>query len=412
MAGGQGFIYMTGYSRNPSTLVRGQSAVYALGENSATAVLQPGFVALPIEKGEQATSCYFYLNKVYVGTTTGVRQCSIAGTNNPDSQSGCLIPGPQIPNQLQPLQPIFAAPVANIEVKGFIGFDRYVWFTWNAYDGTSVGLGRLDTGTLNGPDQPAYASDLMVSNAGGPLQNLEWCPITNGPLMINGTGGLYTQDTAHFVATGTLDSGRITFGIPDHKLLAQANLRTANPGQILPNGVAQPTPGGTAALSVSVDGGAFGSLAPLAPEQQTSPPVLLSPLVTGEEFNVLVTLASGSSNTTRPYLTRWTLKALPQVVSGTTISPVFELYSTVDEGGPVRPTVSYDDYLFLENLRLSQRPITYQEGALLGGYDTTVTQYDAVVVITEIDWLPFKRKDTADGGYEGDLVLYAKTIVG
>jgi hypothetical protein len=418
IAGGQGFIYLAGYSRDPATLSRGQSAVYALGEDSSTAVLEPGFVALPIEKGEQVTALYFYLNYIFVGSTSGVRMCSIAGTNNPDSQSGCLIPGPAIPNLLQPLQPIFATPVADIEVKGFIGFNRFVWFTWNAYDSDSVGLGRLDIGQLNGQLQPAYASDLMVSNAGGSLQNLEWCPITNGPLMVNGTGGLYTQNPDAFVASGTLDSGRLVFGIPDMKLAAQANFRTANPGQILPDGTAAPTPGGSVALSMSADGGSYATLDPLAPDTQTSPPVLLSPLSTGEELNLLVTLTAGDTNTTRPYLTRWTLKALPQVVSGTTLSPVFELYSTVDEtgGGPVRASTSYDDYLYLESLRLEQRPIQYQEGAditgFYGGIDATVTQYDAVVVITEIDWLPFKRKDTPDGGYEGDLILYAKTIVG
>lgn len=408
MCAGQGFIYLAGYSRNPSTLARGESGVYALGEFTSTAVLDPGFVALPIEKGEQVTALYFYLNKVYVGTTNGVRQCSIAGTNNPDSQSGCLLPGPLIPNNLQPLQPVFATPVSNVEVKGFIGFDRYVWFTWNYYDGTSCGLGRLDTATLNGPDQPAYASDLMVSQSGGPLENLEWCPITNGPLMINGTGGLYTQNPGVYVASGTLDSGRFTFGIPDPKMIMQANLKTAEPGTILPDGESPVTIGGTVTLTATADGSTTNVLSPLAPMTEANPPILVTPLVTGEEWNILLTLSSASSGTVVPFVTRYTVKALPQIVAGATISPVLKLYVTDESHDIERYNDPYGDYGWLENLRLGQIPCAYTEGSAADG----ATQYSATIVITEIDWLPFKERDNLDAGFEGDLVLYVKTIVG
>lgn len=420
LCSGQSAIYMGGFSQNPSDLQSCQSAIYLFSEDSATGALLPGSVALPLEQDEVVSGLYFYLNFVFVGTSRGVRECTIAGVNNPDSQSGTLIPGPQMPNALQPFQPIFDPFTGPGQAGvGFVGYDRFVWFGWPSYDSTSVGLGRIDTSMLLSPGQPAYASDLMITSTTAQVQRLFWDPITNGPAIVcgdasGGTAGIYVRslDGSGFpipVPSGTLNQGRITFGIPDQKMLCQANFKTATDATILPGGQTGYTIGGSVSLASNPDGAGFTTLTPLAPDQQANPPVLLSPLTSGEDWEIQVTLTRGTGTPHEwPFLTRWTVKALPQIVSGATISPVLMLYVNNEYGGQESYNDPYNDYAWLENLRLGQIPLTYQEG----NGEMGATQYVATCVITEIDWLPFKERDTVDSGYEGDLILYLKTIVG
>ena len=163
-------------------------------------------------------------------------------------------------------------------------------------------------------------------------------------------------------------------------------------------------------MASNPDGAGWTTLSPLAPAQQTSPPTLLSPLASGEDWEIQLTLTSGTldSGYQWPFVTRWTVKALPQIVSGAEISAVLMFYTVNEEGDQEGYCDPYEEYAWLENLRLGQVPLTYQEGSSLDG----ATQYTATVVIKEIDWLPFKKRDSIDGGYEGDLVLYLTTIVG
>ena len=417
---GEGFLYMGGCYVDPSDLVITSSAIWGFSLDSTTYALSAPIVALPFANGEfvQGGGLYNYLNYVYVGTTHGIRQCSINNANDPTGQSGQLNAGPLIPNAIQPLQPPFYANQF-LGVRGMIGYGRYVWFGWPNYDSQSQGLGRLDTGQLNGALQPAYASDLMVPFHGISGEQpwwLDWDPITNGPLIcINDLafGGVYVTKLSAStglplaVASGTMDSGRITWGIPDNKLVCQANYNQVNSGTILPGNVSGLTSGGTVALYSIADGAAPVLLSPLAPNTQQNPPVLVSPLTSGEEWRVQVVLSSGLGGTTWPYVSRYTVKALPQVVSGVKISAVISLYKSDEGGGQLAPpTDPYAEYAFLENLRLAQAPFTYTEAG------SSQTQFTATCVIDEIDWLPFKKRDTPDGGFEGDAVIYLRSLVG
>jgi hypothetical protein len=422
---GQSGIYLGGYAQNSETLAGTLSAVYLLQEDTATGALLPGSIALSLETNETVGGLYFYINYVIVGTNRGYRCCSIAGTNNPDSQSGCLIPGPMFPNQLQPFEPIFASQAQLAALPGFggygmVGYDRFVWFGWPSYDSESVGMGRIDLSQMLVANGPAYASDLMITSTTAQVQIMFWCPITNGPAILcgdasGGTAGLYTRkvNSSGFpvpVASGTLNSGRFTFGIPDQKMLCQANYHTATDATLLPNGVSGYPVGGTVSLSSNPDGTGWTALSPLAPDTQTNPPVLLDPLTSGEDWNILITLEPDTVDDVVywPFLTRYTVKALPQIVSGATISPVLSLYVNDDYGDQESYNDPYGDYAWLENLRLGQIPLLYQEG----GAEDGATQYSAVVVITEVDWLPYKERDTPDSGFEGDLILYVKSLVG
>lgn len=426
---GESYLYFAGVSGNPGSTQVGYSAIYQTSVISAEYPdLQAPDLALALEKGEFAGSLYAYQNFIFIGSNLGIRTCRTVSQWDPQGNAGDLISGPLIPGMLSPIQAPFQPYIGNW-VSGIVGYNRWVWFSWPQYvdNGTTYwALGRLDLGNIVAELQPAYATDLAVASIATSQNShhtLDWDPVTNGPLMIvpgrsDGTtgwnGGLYTQDynvtisgATKYVHTGHLVSGRITYGIPDMKQLAQANLKTAPANLYAP----YDTAAGTITLSVAYDGGSFASLAPLAPNTQANPPVLITPITPAEEIMVEAILTAGAvsyTDDTRPFLSRWTGKALPCVVSGATISPVIMLYVSNDLEGYIDFNDPYGEYAYLENLRLSQTIFTYKEASSLGG----ATQFVAQCVITEIDWLPYKLRDNADEGFEGDCIVYLKSLVG
>jgi hypothetical protein len=60
----------------------------------------------------------------------------------------------------------------------------------------------------------------------------------------------------------------------------------------------------------------------------------------------------------------------------------------------------YVEKAFLESLRQSQTVFEYMEGPYVSQFTT----------VDEIDWLPQKHRDArAEGGFEGNLIVYLKT---
>jgi hypothetical protein len=430
-AAGNSCLYIGGYLTVPTPVdsytlnepvITAPSAVYKYtisNTNSTQQALQavpsinlaPGTIALPMENGEIVSGLFSYLNYIFVGTSLGVRCCRTVSANDPSGDAGDLIAGQLMPNLLQPLQ---QGGVFNenkfIATSNFTAFGRYVWFDFPGYGNDQYALMRCDLGTFTSELTPAYALDLVYNTAPGTGAVgvpgcMRWCPITNGPVIALTQAGVWTQDTQHYVASGTLKSGRITYGLPDQKLAAQANYNTR------PNDGAAPyeAGAGTVTMSLAADGSAYAAMSPLAPNVQANPPVLLSPLTQGEEFEVELTLTAANNRTQRPFLSRWTLKALPQVVSGVELTLVIRSwrYNEV-HGVMITPNEPYDDYAFFENLRLAQTPVTYQEGSA----DGLSVQYEAVAVVEAIDWLPFREREDVEGGFEGVIVISFKTIVG
>lgn len=417
---GESFIYMAGVSGSPGGQV-GRSVIFQVtipqpsSQNNATQSLQLayGAPALYLDAGEFCGTIYAYEGYVLVGTNLGIRLCRPSTLNDPTVSSG-LVKGPLVPNQTHPVQAPFQPYIGNF-VSGIVGYERWIWFSWPQFDGSSWGLGRLDLGNLLADLQPAYASDLMVastSTSDNSHHTLNWCPITNGPLIVVPQQGLYTQDfnssisdAVKYVASGTLRSGRLTYDISDMKTVAQANLKLAAANAYAPFDTGE----GTAALNVSYDGAGFISLAPLAPNTQANPPTLVSPLTVAEEIEIEAVLTAGSvsnADDSRPFLTRWTVKALPNVVSGIFIYVALMLYVQNEANGDLDFSDPYGDYAYLENLRLSQEIIEYKEASTIG------TQFTATCVVQELYWMPQQKRDNADGGYEGDLVVTLKSIVG
>ncbi len=430
---GESFIYGCGVVGNPVGSQVGQSVVYqfstspGVGGIPAGVNLTSGIQALALEKGEFAGTLYGYQNFVFVGTNLGIRTCRTISQYDPSGNAGDLESGPLLPNLTQPTQAPMQPYIGNF-VSGIVGYDRFVYFSWPQfnYNGSTYwALGRLDLGNMVADLQPAYASDLTVATNVTSVDShhtLDWDPVTNGPLMVvpstNGgsypNNGIFTIDynvsisgATKYVATGYLRSGRITYGMQDNKTVAQANLKTALANAYAPFDTA----GGSVTLDVAYDQWSFGSLAPLAPNLQQNPPVLVSPLTPAEEIEVEAILEAGSVSHTddsRPFLTRWTIKSLPNVVSGIYIYVAVKLSVANDIEGAVDFSDPYGDYAYLENLRLGQTIVTYKEGSAAAG----ATQFTAQVVVNELYWMPHKKRENADGGYEGVLVVTLKSIVG
>ncbi len=414
---GEAQIYITGVDGNPGVNV-GRSTIFQIASQNSSfsptqnITLQWGTVAYQLNSGEFCGTIYAYGGMIYLGTNLGIREARPSTANDPAGAQG-LVVGAAQPNLTHPTQAPFQPYVGNF-VSGIVGWGPFIWFSWPSFDGTSWGLGRLDTRTHLAELQPAYAPDLMVESGATSANShhtLNWCPFTQGPLMIvpgaDDDAGLYTQDTTKYVPSGTLRSGRITWGIPDMKTLAQANLKTAAANGYAPFDAPEATCGVT--LDVAYDGGVFAALGTLAPNTQANPPVLISPLTPAEEVEIEAILTADTVDAgTRPFLTRWTAKALPNVVSGRFIFVAIMLYTeNLLPDGSLDTSDPYGDYAYLEGLRLAQTIITYKEGS-----EAAVTNDEAQCVVYDLYWMPFSQRENSDSGFQGDLVVTLKTIVG
>jgi hypothetical protein len=294
-----------------------------------------------------------------------------------------------------------------LPVTSIVGDGRYVWFTWNNYDTSSTGLGKLDLGTfINGdPLSPAYASDLMVEGQ-GMIYHIDWDPVNCIPLMaVSGKGiyGPYATNTGgiptvtRYVATGQITSGIFDYGIPDPKIPVYFDFNgVATNGSNLTASVITDPNDPTLIQSFTVP--STGSFTSGAANEYT----VTSTTVKARQFKTTVNLNAGTKTTTRdvsPILNRWTLKSWPAVVQGTQISVVLQMFSVNVVDGLEVFTDPYAELYWLETRRQNQDIVTYTEGPL-----------QVTAVVDGLDWIPHKRRDNWENGYEGDLVLNLKTI--
>ena len=412
-ASGQGYggcIYRSSFQGSTTTTSTGVSST------SNTSVFQPfqlntPLQALPMSPDEYPTCITSYLNYIFIGTNRGIRMAQTLSIYDPTAtQTGDLKSGPVIPNVIQPL----AQPVTAI-----IGDGRYIWFSWNQYDTASTGLGRLDLGTFiaNDPLAPAYASDVMVPYTGayaystgqGMINSLVWDPVRNLPVMAIGGKGIYAPKATNvnglmtvvpangntYVASGSITSGYFDYGIPDTKVGFGFAYNAVNPtgcsvAATVISDPDMPSPKSANITAFSGNGSYDTTTQILNTDGST---------VRANQFQVTVTLNAGSSNANSPTLHRWTLKAWPTVVQGTSISAVFQL-SSVDVVDGMEVFIDpYDNFTWLENLRQIQDVVTYTEGPI-----------SAPCIIETLDWIPHKRRDNYENGFEGDCVVMFKTL--
>jgi hypothetical protein len=298
-----------------------------------------------VPDGEQITSLYGYLDFLIVGTTTGVRMCTMATSGA--VTLGALIPTPHA-------------------VQCLVGWDRFVYFGWTAYDSTSTGLGRMDlqnqviAGVL-----PAYASDLMATGQQAVTGVVAWgnriCFGCDG-------AGLYTPSTVQLVAQGDVNSGIITYDLTDPKTAAQIDC-------------AGPITDGAYTLSLATDGGAY---KPVGTHRAGDPePVTFSAgPTTGQRFSVDLILYRDPVNPiaplTGPTFTRWTLRAYPAphrplqwqlpILINETVADITDGLNSFD------PLIEVEA---LEDMAGRGEMVTYQEGP--NAY---------LVFVTDVSFLP------------------------
>ena len=216
-ASGQNAIYAAGYAGT-------RGAVYKITITSAGVLDQP-VVALELPSGEIPLVVYGYLGGIFIGTNKGVRYATTDSASN-------LVAGALIPT--------------TGDVVSFTADERYVWFNWSQYDGTSTGLGRLDLSTFISTNTPAHASDLMLTSTANVLAVATF---DNKRIFSVSGDGIYVEDTANIVTTAELITGTYRWGIPDRKFVAKFDIRS--------------TPlYGTITPSISLDSGTYQSMTP------------------------------------------------------------------------------------------------------------------------------------------------------
>jgi hypothetical protein len=222
---------------------------------------------------------------------------------------------------------------------------------------------------------------------------LGYDPINGGPMLSVAFSGIWSVDPANNVSQGFINSGIITYNIPDPKNVCMVKVRQETGSA------------GSVTFKMQTDNGGYDNLTPVAPnDYTTTTPTLVSPIVTGEEF-YLQTILNNGSGVNGPVVSRTMLLGMPAVVSGNTISGVLNLYKDVENDGVDRTYDIIQEWIYLEGLRLSQTPVTCTIG------DPNRSLYSAVCVVTELDLLPFKMDDEGYG-LLGNVVCYLKSLVG
>lgn len=313
-AAGQNAIYVAGYLGD-------RGAIYKITITSLGVLDQP-VVALELPIGEIPQVIEGYLGAILIGTNKGVRYATTDAQAN--LVSGALIP-------------------TTNPVVSFTFEDRYAWYNWSNYDGTSTGLGRLDLGTLVAANTPSHASDLMATS----IANVTSVVTFAKKRLFAVTGvGVFVEDTANLVTTGHVVTGTYRWGIPDRKFIAKFDLRsTPLVGSIIP--------------SISLDSAEYVSMSSHA-NVGTSESVATGPQTKFIEAKMKIELNRATA-TTGPTLTRWMARAYATPAR----SQVFRVPLIMHHRLRLRDT-DYDmdvdtELTNLRELVTNPRVITYQE---------------------------------------------------
>ena len=316
-AGGQNHIYMGGFAGN-------QSLIYRTTIKADATSLDTPIVALELPAGEIITGLDSYLDFVLIGTTKGIRVAT-SDTN------GNLVSGPLI----------------NIgsSVTSFSGEGRFVWFNYTNFDGTSTGLGRLDLGVFISTNQPAYASDLMVTGQ-GTVSSVN--TINGRPVFVVVGLGIYVEHATDLVASGFYESGIFRWGVPDAKFIPKLDLRC------------RPLDG-SVTLSIKSDGGSYHDF------QAYTLSGGKDKTITGLEDKIFeaeikITLGrSATSNTVGPEVTRWMGRAYAAPLRSQIFSVPLLMHHKVNIRGREYFQDVDAEMQFLRDMVDNPRIVAYQE---------------------------------------------------
>lgn len=350
-AEGPGNIYAAGYAGDKSLIYRTQ--IKADGTALDTPV-----VAGELPDGEIVRSIQGYLGFLLVGTDKGVRFAALDSSGN--LQLGALIETTQ--------------PVRCFEPQG-----QFVWFGWPNYDGTSSGLGRLDLSSFTNPLTPAYASDLMVT-----AQAQTWNVVTFGNVRVFSVVGLgvYVETTATKVASGTLDSGYITYGIHDNKVPMYVDIRHL---PLLGSVSASMASNDTAFEDLGTNSTAGSTLSTFPGDQE-------------QASRMELRLTLNAVGTAGPTVQRLALRAYPAAPTGEIIVLPLLIYESEEVGLLTRDRDVRGEVEFLKNIVRDHRLVLYQEGAT-----------SASVFIDDYEWHPDHLLKSGDY-WNGTMILKLKSL--
>lgn len=268
-ASGPTAIYAAGYAGDTSL-------IYRIPIKADGSGLDVPIVDFEMPGGELIYSMQSYLGYLAVGTSRGLRLMQIGDT---------LASGPPLP----------VGAVRCLE-----GQDRYMWFGWTNYDATHTGLGRcivvpgVDSSAFTDTLTPAYATDLQAAAQGTVLDVVTW----SGRRVFAVSGsGIWLESLTDLAPDATIDTGFVTFGLPDIKVLESIDLR------MLPLA-------GTIAVSVAGTDGAFVAILPPESDPGETGATIPAHEMTADKFELRVAYTRGSS-TTGPSLSRVTMLANP-----------------------------------------------------------------------------------------------------
>ena len=402
--GGQSQIYTGGFVQSGTST--NSAAVYRISLSGVVSGLtnsvQPfalnyPTVALPLEKGEAIYSIFAYLNYIFIGTNLGVRMAETLSIYDPTATgTGDLKAGPILPNLLQPV---------SLPVTSFTANHNFVYFTWHNYDNVSTGIGRIDITKFIDRQSLAvvYCSDLMTtgqvhdtsglvlgasgSNGVAAYPEVEWDNITNNPIITVPSVGIFTVANA-YVPSGTVDVGTVTYGVPEPKIPVFASI----------DGAVSTT--GNQEISITATFDEDTTPVTLGVVSDVDSARLFCPSgYSGSRIDVSVNLST--TEATAPKLYRWTVESWAQISTETAITAVLRFFGNSLSYGQEVYQDPYEQFMFLESIRDNQTIVEYIEGSI-----------KANVVIYQLDWQPHKARDEGDPGFDGDCVVFMKTLGG
>ena len=316
-AAGQNYIYCAGHAGN-------KTIVYKTAIKADGTALDIPTVAGELPLGEICSTIDGYLGYIVIGLEDGFRFCSA-------DDNGNLVIGPKIDT--------------NSAVEAFAGVGKYIYFAWKNYDSTSTGIGRMDVSVFISPNQPAYASDLMVTGQGAVTDIHEF---QNKPVFAVSGLGFYTQHATDKVASGYLETGIYRWGVPDAKFIPKYDLRC------LPLD-------GTVTLSVKSDGGSYFDFPVFNTEDSTTKTIDgLEGRIFEAEFKLTLTRASTDA-TVGPTVTRVMARAYAAPLRSQIFSvPILMHHRLNINGREYWQDVDYE-LTQLRGLVDTPRIVTYQE---------------------------------------------------
>ena len=330
---GQNYIYAAGHAGN-------RTLIYKITIQPDGTALTIPTVAGELPQGEIVTAIDGYLGFTIIGLENGFRFASSDGDGN-------LIIGPLVNT--------------GTSVNCFAGIGPYVYFGWTNYDSESTGIGRMNIADQVSVNQPAYASDLMVTGQGSVLDVHEF---NNEPIFTVSGLGAY-RPASNLVSSGTLDSGVYRWDVPDAKFIPKWDTRT------LPLK-------GTVQVLISSDGGDFQTIGTQSAQNS------LEATFDGFESRVfeaearLVLTRSSVDTTLGPSVTRWLGRAYAAPLRSQIFSVPVLLHHVITPHNGKDYFFDVEDELDrLRDLVDNPRIIAYQEG------NRTYS-----VVVEDVRWRP------------------------